>query len=197
MLDPEVNNVRALAAQHGISIKRVDAILRLKGLEAAWKKEGKELQTELNNGMESVLGVQNTLSLSAAQELGEAAVEADRQDQDDLRGQLRERYVRTFWEPVAEGVDPVMPGILQQARETAEKHVQAAEDAKSDPKILGRHKGNPPKVQLLPSGKTPGRPKIQFVDVGGKFIDVKEHMVREKESARRRTVRQKKKVQPS
>jgi predicted xylose isomerase-like sugar epimerase len=38
MLDPEVNNVRALAAQHGISIKRVDAILRLKGLEAAWKK---------------------------------------------------------------------------------------------------------------------------------------------------------------
>lgn len=38
MLDPEVNNVRALAAQHGISIKRADAILRLKGLEAAWKK---------------------------------------------------------------------------------------------------------------------------------------------------------------
>lgn len=159
--------------------------------------------------MESVLGVHNTLSLSAAQELGEAAVEADRQDQDDLRGQLRDRYIRTFWEPVAEGFvsggvfpdpnsqlmtyqDPVMPGVLQHARQTAEKHVQAAEDAKSDPKILGQHKGNPPKVQLLPSGNTRGRPMIQFVDVGGKFIDVKEHTVRAKESARRRTIREKK-----
>ena len=38
IFDPKVNNVRALAARHGISIKRVDAILRLKGLEASWKK---------------------------------------------------------------------------------------------------------------------------------------------------------------
>lgn len=90
-----------------------------------------------------------------------------------------------------------MPGVLQHARQTAEKHVQAAEDAKSDPKILGQHKGNPPKVQLLPSGSTPGRPMIQFVDVGGKFINVKEHTVREKERARRRTVKEKKKVQTS
>jgi len=34
ILDPKMNNVRALAARHGISIKRVDAILRLKGLKA-------------------------------------------------------------------------------------------------------------------------------------------------------------------
>ena len=38
MLDPEVNDVRTLATRHGISIKRVDAILRLKGLEESWKK---------------------------------------------------------------------------------------------------------------------------------------------------------------
>lgn len=38
MLDPMVNTVRALATRHGISLKRVDAILRLKGLEASWKK---------------------------------------------------------------------------------------------------------------------------------------------------------------
>jgi predicted xylose isomerase-like sugar epimerase len=38
IFDPKVNNVRALAARNGISIKRVDAILRLKGLEASWKK---------------------------------------------------------------------------------------------------------------------------------------------------------------
>jgi len=88
-----------------------------------------------------------------------------------------------------------MPGILQHARQTAEKHVKAAEDAKSDPKILGRHKNNPPKVQLLPSGNTPGRPMIEFVDVGGKFINVKEHTARARESARRRSIKHKKNVQ--
>ena len=90
-----------------------------------------------------------------------------------------------------------MPGVLQHARQTAEKHAQAAEDAKSNPKILGQHKDNPPKVQLLPSGGTPGRPMIEFVDVGGKFIDVKEHTARAKESVRRRTVKDKKNVRTS
>ncbi|KAF8140675.1 eukaryotic mitochondrial regulator protein-domain-containing protein [Boletus edulis] len=39
MIDPKLNSVRALAARHNISIKRVDAILRLKGMEESWKKE--------------------------------------------------------------------------------------------------------------------------------------------------------------
>lgn len=38
MADPEANSVRALAARHHLSIKRIDAILRLKGLEQSWKK---------------------------------------------------------------------------------------------------------------------------------------------------------------
>lgn len=38
MIDPKLNSVRALATRHNISIKRVDAILRLKGMEEAWKK---------------------------------------------------------------------------------------------------------------------------------------------------------------
>lgn len=38
MTDPSKNNVRELAALHGLSIARVDAILRLKGLEEHWKK---------------------------------------------------------------------------------------------------------------------------------------------------------------
>jgi len=147
--------------------------------------------------MESILGVHNTPTLSAAQDLGVDAVEADLQDQDDVRGQLRDRYVRSFWEPVPEGAEPLMPGVLQHARQTAERHVRAAEDAKSDPKILGKHEGSPQKVQLLPSGKASGRPMIEFVDVGGKFIDVKEHTARAKESARRRSVKDKKKVQTS
>ncbi|KAF9225354.1 hypothetical protein BS17DRAFT_872690 [Gyrodon lividus] len=40
MINPEVNSGRALAARHSISMKRVDAILRLKGMEEAWKKVG-------------------------------------------------------------------------------------------------------------------------------------------------------------
>lgn len=158
--------------------------------------------------MESILGVHDTAALTAGEELGENTVEADRQDQDDLRSQLRDRYVRTFWEPVAEGLvsgcilwpdprlttsqEPVMPDVLQRARQTAEEHVRAAEEAKSNPKILGQHEDNPPKAQLLPSGKAPGRPMIEFTDVGGKFIDVKEYTTRAKESARRRTIKDKK-----
>ena len=54
--------------------------------------------------MESILGVHSTPSLSAGQDLGVDTVEADQQDQNNLRGQLRDRYIRTFWEPVVEGV---------------------------------------------------------------------------------------------
>ena len=53
--------------------------------------------------MESVLGVHTTPAPAAAQELSVDAVEADLQDQDDVKGQLRDRYVRSFWEPVPEG----------------------------------------------------------------------------------------------
>lgn len=38
MANPAENTVRALASLHGLSIARVDAILRLKGLEEHWKK---------------------------------------------------------------------------------------------------------------------------------------------------------------
>ena len=36
--DPVMFNVRVLAQRHGLSIARVDAILRLKGLEEHWQK---------------------------------------------------------------------------------------------------------------------------------------------------------------
>lgn len=38
MSDPKTHSVRALAAAHGLSLKRVDAILRLKGLEEHFKQ---------------------------------------------------------------------------------------------------------------------------------------------------------------
>ncbi|PAV22115.1 hypothetical protein PNOK_0207200 [Pyrrhoderma noxium] len=39
MRDPAKNSVRALSELYGISLKRVDAILRLKGMEQSWVKE--------------------------------------------------------------------------------------------------------------------------------------------------------------
>ncbi len=38
MANPEANSVRNLATRYHLSIKRVDAILRLKGLEESWIK---------------------------------------------------------------------------------------------------------------------------------------------------------------
>lgn len=38
MKDPAKNNLRALSQQYQVSMKRVDAILRLKGMEHDWEK---------------------------------------------------------------------------------------------------------------------------------------------------------------
>ena len=38
MADPEKNSLRVLAERNYLSMKRVDAILRLKGLEEHWKQ---------------------------------------------------------------------------------------------------------------------------------------------------------------
>jgi hypothetical protein len=38
MKDPEANSVRALSQRFHVGMKRVDAILRLKGMEHAWYK---------------------------------------------------------------------------------------------------------------------------------------------------------------
>ncbi|KAJ3507914.1 hypothetical protein NLJ89_g6037 [Agrocybe chaxingu] len=57
MMDPKRNGVRRLAKRTNMSIKRVDAVLRLKGLENAWKK-GKQLQTGFQVGMDKLLGAQ-------------------------------------------------------------------------------------------------------------------------------------------
>jgi hypothetical protein len=38
MSDPKVNSVRKLSQQFNVSMKRLDAILRLKGMEDDWKK---------------------------------------------------------------------------------------------------------------------------------------------------------------
>lgn len=48
MSDPAVYTVRKLSELYNISIRRVDAILRLKGLEAYWKKVRSNLHVTLH-----------------------------------------------------------------------------------------------------------------------------------------------------
>jgi len=192
MANPTVNDVRSLATRYGMSIKRIDAILRLKGLEAHWEKEGKQIQTGFSAGMEKILGVDSNPRLTGASTLGKDTSEADLQDQAEGKDHLRDRYVRSFWEPVADGQEAIMPGVLEDARQSGLRHTELLEKAKSHPHILRPHLHNPPKVQLVPSGSAPGRPATQFVDVGGKFIDLKEHAKRAKESERRKRLTAKK-----
>ncbi|KAG1836591.1 eukaryotic mitochondrial regulator protein-domain-containing protein, partial [Suillus subalutaceus] len=193
MADPEANSVRALAARHHLSIKRIDAILRLKGLEESWKKDGKPIQTGFVQGMESILGVPQTKIFTTLDESKPVpvqydtnqqgakihsdrydAVEADREDEEAGGFDwARQRYQRMFWETVPEGKDPIMPGIL----DAATKSAAATSENKTKTNIVER----------------PGRPTIKFIDVGNMFIDLKEQERRAKESERRATVRSRRK----
>ncbi|KAG1857602.1 eukaryotic mitochondrial regulator protein-domain-containing protein [Suillus tomentosus] len=192
MADPEANSVRALAARHHLSIKRIDAILRLKGLEQSWKK-GKPVQTGFVQGMESILGVPRTKVFTTLDESKPVpvqydtnqqvakidsdrydAVEADREDEEAGGFDwARQRYQRMFWETVPEGKDPIMPGIL----DAATKSATATSENKTKTTIVER----------------PGRPAIKFIDVGNMFLDIKEQERRVKESERRAKVRSRRK----
>ncbi|KAI9512477.1 eukaryotic mitochondrial regulator protein-domain-containing protein [Russula earlei] len=194
MADPEANSVRNLARQHHLSIKRVDAILRLKGLEESWKKEGMPLQTAFLKGMEQILGVTFDASKHKTHvhwaESRIQTVEADALDQDEGDSQARARYQRMFWEPVVEGQEPVLPTALKRAREDAERRGRSVEPAKSrDVGPGSQHDGG---VKVTSTSGAVGRPTIKFIDVGTKFMDPREHMQREKENQRRAKVRGKK-----
>jgi len=73
-----------------------------------------------------------------------------------------------FWEAVPEGKDPIMPGILDAASESAI-----------------HNSGNKSKVNVV---ERPGRPAIKFIDVGNMFLDAKDQERRAKEGERRAKV---------
>ena len=170
------------------------------------------MQTGFLRGMESILGVTadsqaRPLQFSKTAPLSEDALQADYQDEAEGNNEARDRYQRMFWEPVVEGQvslwfvgnltrcltnipqEPVLPGRLETARSHAQRLTQASEDAKSDAKMLGLH-GKPAadheRVHIV---ERAGRPTIKFIDVGGKFLDVKDRTRRMKESERRQRLR--------
>ncbi|KIJ22167.1 hypothetical protein PAXINDRAFT_95583 [Paxillus involutus ATCC 200175] len=192
MANPEVNSGRTLATRHNISMKRVDAILRLKGMEEAWKKN-KPVQTGFTKGMEELLGVTDATRRMQEEPDGDTPIqyhhtvrsaqedphnrydvdEADRQDEVAGNDMARRRYQRMFWESVAEGEEPVMPTVLETVRSSA--------------LVRAKLKG---KTTLVERG--PGRPAVKFIDVGNAFIDEKEKERREREGARRSVLKTRK-----
>ncbi|KAI9444908.1 eukaryotic mitochondrial regulator protein-domain-containing protein [Lactarius indigo] len=186
MADPKSNSVRNLAGRYHLSMKRVDAILRLKGLEENWVK-----------GMERHLGVMYDASKHKTHEDWVESriqtVEADALDQAEGDNKARTRYQRMFWEPVVEGTDPVLPNALKKAREDAIRHGRSEEPSKSVHATLGQSDHNRKGVEVTStSGTAAGRPTTKFIDVGTKFLDPKDHLRRMKESERRARIRSKK-----
>ncbi|EGN93182.1 hypothetical protein SERLA73DRAFT_146090 [Serpula lacrymans var. lacrymans S7.3] len=199
MADPKMNSVRALATQYHLSIKRVDAILRLKGMEAHWAKENRSLQTGFVKGMEDVLGVTQHMrtrvskSLASEDPTRHDVQEADAHDEQEGSDWARLRYQRMFWEsiPEGEGKEPLMPDILEKARQDMEKQIKETRDAKSHPTLVPRFQGKDhDKIKFV---KPEGRPAIKFVDVGGKFLDVNDRKRRIAESERRSKVKARRK----
>ncbi|KZT30930.1 hypothetical protein NEOLEDRAFT_1053084, partial [Neolentinus lepideus HHB14362 ss-1] len=182
--DPVTNSARELSSHYGLSMKRVDAILRLKGLEAHWVK-GKEVQTGFLAGMEKVLDVPDVpLTAETAGDPRRDVSEADALDEVEGEDVDREKYQRMFWEDVAEGQEPIVPIVLQQGKNDAASARKAAINAKSDP----------PHTFITHSGASESRPHIKFEDVGGKFLDVKDRTRRMKESERRVKMKERKRA---
>ncbi|VDB84328.1 unnamed protein product [Peniophora sp. CBMAI 1063] len=190
MADPQANSVRALASKYHLSIKRVEAILRLKGLEQHWVK-GKALKTGFLYNMEWHLGVKADLREHQNHEEWVqsrlSAVEADKLY--DLQGDemARSRYERMFFEPTLEGQAPILPGALE--KENKQKDVRRAKrmEEKYDPSILGQHidRAARPSVVTTKSGTAPGRPTLKFVDVGARWVDVEDRKKRVQAAERR------------
>jgi len=146
--------------------------------------------------MEHILGVHRPGTQPIRNRPNEASErhdvdEADAQDEMAGSDAARQRYQRMFWEPVPEGKEPVMPGILEAASQEAAARKKAQEAAKSNPRLTPEyHSKVNERVKMVHAA---GRPSVKFVDVGGKFLDLKSIARREQESERRSKIRAKKK----
>ncbi|KAF7307489.1 hypothetical protein MIND_00543400 [Mycena indigotica] len=200
--NPETNNIRVLSQRFHISLKRVEAILRLKGLEAAHVK-GKPLQTGFQWGMEKLLGVKTPganyfLSETPATLADEGMPErvdvdkADMLEQLENRDAARQRFQRQYWESVVDdGRASLSLSISGCNILLAIRSAERALKDKSNPRLMPRFPDTPTikspraKVQIIEKeGKLP----VHFVDVGGRFIEVHERERRMVASRRRRAL---------
>ncbi|CAE7147980.1 unnamed protein product [Rhizoctonia solani] len=127
--ESRVQTIRTLSEQFGISIARVEAIVRLKEFERQYQK-GKKLQYAFQRGMESYLGIHPerdralvsdfrviSSDINAArQRTAEVDNEAQVADKDHQKGAAARRV---WWEMVEDVPDsqPVVPGIVAKGLE--------------------------------------------------------------------------------
>ncbi|KIY50679.1 hypothetical protein FISHEDRAFT_39276 [Fistulina hepatica ATCC 64428] len=196
MLDPEKHNARALSQRYNISVARVDAILRLKAMEAEWKK-GKPLQTGFQFGMEYILGVNPAEVRRGLGTFWANTSAADKLEEDENRDVLRARYERMYWEPLPESHDakPFTPESLQHAKDMAFRFKAGAEERKrADPQFLSKVPDTEwirtPKNQVQIIEKE-GRMPMKFIDVGAQFIDTNTVTKRIQAAQQRRTLKAK------
>lgn len=127
---------------------------------------------------------------------------------DEGNDEARDRYQRSFWEPVPEGEvrlsfmrfpyrllnlsqEAIVQNAIEMAKEDAISARVQAKRAKQDSILLtGRSSlGNsdqPAPRRLKVESDKQGRPPIEFIDVGGKFINVADRTRRLHESDRRK-----------
>ncbi|KAL1708277.1 eukaryotic mitochondrial regulator protein-domain-containing protein [Schizophyllum commune] len=204
--DPDANSQLNLSRKFGVSLKRVDAILRLKGLEHDLKSQEKEagdkvqtplVQTGFQKGMEVLLGseqAQINANKYALQSQPDPTYynqsEADQLELEENRDAQRQRYVRMYWESIPEdGREPVVPAALKHAQEKAIEHSQKAERAKEKlvPKIPETFElRRPEKMQVIQARE---KAPLEFKDVGAKFLDVERELQRLKTSQTKRRKR--------
>ncbi|THH01112.1 hypothetical protein EW145_g6970 [Phellinidium pouzarii] len=193
MSNPQKFNVSVLSVAFGISMKRIDAILRLKGLEESWKK-GKELQTGFAVGMERMLKPTELVIGNIPRSRRDVNA-ADMQDESEADDQARDRYQRLFWEPVVDGEEAIVPQLLEEAKEELKSTRIETMTAKSNDKLLtGREGKKGPvavkRLKTIISSPGPGRPVTVFKDVGGRYLDVEERVRRMHEADRRRQAKE-------
>ncbi|KAJ3510752.1 hypothetical protein NMY22_g15876 [Coprinellus aureogranulatus] len=180
--DPERNSVRVLSQRYNLSLKRVDAILRLKGMERVWK-QGKQLQTGFQAGMEHLLGATTHKAVNMNwQDPRFDVQEADILEQDENRDAARQRYIRLYWESVPDnGSEPIVPGSLEHAHAKALQYAKRTEEFKAIPELMPRVPDTEwmtrPKSKVVRLERE-NRPTLQFIDVGAKFMDVNERIQR-------------------
>ncbi|KDR85582.1 hypothetical protein GALMADRAFT_218678 [Galerina marginata CBS 339.88] len=185
LADPLVNSPRKLAARYNISLKRMDAILRLKGMERHWLKanHGTPLQTGFQIGMDKLLNAFTHPSIASQSRSPVAAgvvedrsdvTQADKLEQLERRDAARYRYERMYWESTPEdGREPLLPGVLEAAKKRTQLK-DAATKAKAN-RMLPTHPPKSPWMQRPQHSFVAwrrGGVATRFVDAGAEFLDV-------------------------
>ncbi|KZO92753.1 hypothetical protein CALVIDRAFT_567054 [Calocera viscosa TUFC12733] len=184
--------VRELSAKYGISLDRINAVIKLKQYEVDWLKKQKEaedkqkeaesiesrggtprkvvivppLQTALCSGMEKYMGITDRLKRTARDAEEELAYNVD-EDASYVRAHADEMSSsRTIiWELIEEGDQSIIATEMEM-----ERSGKAQKLAKARRKLE-----NPPTVRVPPA--KPGRPTWVFTDVGDKFSNTREKEV--------------------